>query len=82
MKRHILFVDDEPNVLISIKRMLHGMRKDWDMQFAENGPEALTILETQLGPEHPNLAACTNTLALLYMAAGRDRPFVLPTQAG
>lgn len=44
MKRQILFVDDEPRVLISIRRMLHGMRKEWDMQFAESGPDALSML--------------------------------------
>ena len=44
MKRKILFVDDEPKVLISIRRMLHSLRKEWDMQFAESGPEALSIL--------------------------------------
>jgi putative nucleotidyltransferase with HDIG domain len=44
LKRRILFVDDEPKVLISIRRMLHGMRKEWDMQFAESGHEALSML--------------------------------------
>ena len=44
MKGRIIFVDDEPNVLISIRRMLHNMRKEWDMQFAEGGLEALSIL--------------------------------------
>lgn len=44
MKRRIIFVDDEPKVLISIRRMLHSMRKEWDMQFAESGPHALSML--------------------------------------
>jgi HD-like signal output (HDOD) protein len=44
MKRQILFVDDEPRVLISIRRMLHGMRNEWDMQFAESGADALSML--------------------------------------
>lgn len=42
--RRILFVDDEPNILHGLGRMLHGMRGDWDMAFAESGPEALAYL--------------------------------------
>lgn len=44
MKRSILFVDDEPNILMGLKRMLRSMREEWDMHFAESGAEALKIL--------------------------------------
>jgi len=44
LQRRILFVDDEPRVLTSIRRMLHGLRTEWHMQFAESGPEALSML--------------------------------------
>ena len=44
-KRKILFVDDEPNILSSLKRMLRSMRKEFDLQFAESGQEALEILD-------------------------------------
>ncbi len=44
MKRKILFVDDEPNILEGLRRMLRGMRKEWTMSFAENGAEALELL--------------------------------------
>jgi HD-like signal output (HDOD) protein/ActR/RegA family two-component response regulator len=44
MKR-ILFVDDEANVLTALKRMLHGMREEWDMRFVTGGPEALAALD-------------------------------------
>ena len=44
MKKRILFVDDEKNVLQGIKRMLRGMHGSWEMSFAESGPEALDIL--------------------------------------
>jgi HD-like signal output (HDOD) protein/CheY-like chemotaxis protein len=44
MKR-ILFVDDEPNVLQGLKRMLRPMRKEWDMAYAGGGEEALTMME-------------------------------------
>ena len=40
MKR-ILFVDDEPNVLAGLRRMLRPMRTDWYMAFVESGHEAL-----------------------------------------
>lgn len=45
MKKRIIFVDDEPNVLKGLERMLRGMRKEWDMTFAESGQEALEKLE-------------------------------------
>jgi HD-like signal output (HDOD) protein len=44
MRRRILFVDDEPNVIQSIRRMLHSTRNEWDMQFANSGREALDVL--------------------------------------
>jgi putative nucleotidyltransferase with HDIG domain len=47
MKKQILFVDDEPNVLNGLQRMLRGFRKDWDMHFASSGAEALDIIETK-----------------------------------
>ena len=43
MKR-VLFVDDEPNVLEGLKRMLHPFRHEREMKFAASGPEALEIL--------------------------------------
>jgi putative nucleotidyltransferase with HDIG domain len=43
MKR-ILFVDDESMVLDGLRRMLRPMRKEWEMEFAESGHEALKIL--------------------------------------
>jgi HD-like signal output (HDOD) protein len=43
MKR-VLFVDDEPNVLAGLRRMLRGLRGQWDMEFVESGPEALRRL--------------------------------------
>ncbi len=42
----ILFVDDEPNVLTGLRRMLRAKRGAWDMNFVNGGAEALTFLET------------------------------------
>jgi putative nucleotidyltransferase with HDIG domain len=46
MRRKILFVDDEPMVLQGLRRMLRGMRGEWDMSFAGSGEEALQLLES------------------------------------
>lgn len=40
----VLFVDDEPNVLDALRRMLHPMGKRWELVFASSGQEALAIL--------------------------------------
>ncbi len=47
MKQHILFVDDEPNLLHGLRRMLRPMRQSWDMHFVESGPEALQVIDQQ-----------------------------------
>jgi len=43
MKR-VLFVDDDPSLLRGLQRMLHPMRREWDVRFAGDGREALNIL--------------------------------------
>jgi len=45
MKRRLLFVDDEEHVLEGLRRMLRGMRGQWDMVFVDSGEKALEILE-------------------------------------
>jgi HD-like signal output (HDOD) protein len=44
-KRRILFVDDDPNILSGIRRVLRPLREDFDLQFAESGREALEMME-------------------------------------
>ncbi len=41
----VLFVDDEPNVLAAIRRMLRSKSDDWNMAFAGSGVEALALFE-------------------------------------
>ncbi len=41
----VLFVDDEPNVLSGLRRILRTMRKEWDMEFLNSGQEALDAIE-------------------------------------
>ncbi len=47
-KKRILFVDDEPNLLAGLRRMLRSMRREWDMHFVAGGADALAHIA-----EHP-----------------------------
>ena len=40
----ILFVDDEPNILRGLRRLLHPLNRQWIMHFAESGAQALEIM--------------------------------------
>jgi HD-like signal output (HDOD) protein len=42
--KKILFVDDEPNLLQGLQRMLRPMRHEWDMTFVASGEAALDAL--------------------------------------
>lgn len=44
MKKRVLFVDDEPNVLQGLERMLRPVRSQVEMEFAESGFAALDIM--------------------------------------
>ncbi|OPY58497.1 MAG: Hydrogenase transcriptional regulatory protein hupR1 [Pelotomaculum sp. PtaU1.Bin035] len=44
MKKSIIFVDDEPNIIQGLKRMLRSERDKWEMFFVFSGKEALEIL--------------------------------------
>jgi len=43
-KRRVLFVDDDPNILAGIRRVLRSFRDDFELYFAENGKDALEIM--------------------------------------
>lgn len=43
-KRRFLFVDDDPNILDGLRRMLRSMRQDFEMCFAEDAQEALSMM--------------------------------------
>lgn len=47
MKRRLLFVDDDPNLLMGLQRGLHGMRDEWEMEFAVGPRTALELLDTR-----------------------------------
>ena len=42
--RKILFVDDDHLTLEMLRKMLSGMRREWDIHFTDNGPDALKLL--------------------------------------
>lgn len=44
MPKKLLFVDDDPMVLDGLRRSLHGMRRDWQMQFVSGADLALSAL--------------------------------------
>jgi HD-like signal output (HDOD) protein len=45
MKRSVIFVDDEPNILRGLRRMLRATRQEWNMKFTGGGEEALDIMK-------------------------------------
>lgn len=45
-KRTVLFVDDEPKILKSLRRMLYPLCDDWNMLYVDSGAEALEIMRT------------------------------------
>ncbi|MEW6282796.1 MAG: response regulator, partial [Candidatus Eremiobacterota bacterium] len=40
----LMFVDDEPNILAGLRRMLYPLRKEWSFSFMEGGQAALDSL--------------------------------------
>lgn len=47
MRKQILFVDDEPNILEGLRRALYPLRQEWELSFASNGEAALAKLAQQ-----------------------------------
>lgn len=43
--RHVMFVDDESNILDGLRRSLRKYRADWDMQFVVGGATAWAVLQ-------------------------------------
>ncbi|MBN4056423.1 response regulator, partial [Rhodothermus sp. AH-315-K08] len=44
-KSRILFVDDEPNILSSLRRLLRRQRSEWEMTFVNSAADALVELD-------------------------------------
>lgn len=43
----VLFVDDEPNILAGLQRMLRPLRNEWEVRVAEGGEKALDLLANE-----------------------------------
>jgi HD-like signal output (HDOD) protein len=46
-KKKVIFVDDEPNILDGLRRMLRSLRNEYDMHFVAGGNEALELMAQQ-----------------------------------
>lgn len=46
-KKKILFVDDEPNFLAGLRRMLRAQREEWELYFAGGADEALELVRRE-----------------------------------
>jgi len=46
--KSILFVDDDINMLNSLKRVLHKMRDTWDMTFVSSSTRAADLLQNNI----------------------------------
>jgi putative nucleotidyltransferase with HDIG domain len=47
MKKQILFVDDDCNILAGLQRMLRRQRDEWNMQYVTSPTEALEIMDAE-----------------------------------
>jgi HD-like signal output (HDOD) protein/ActR/RegA family two-component response regulator len=43
--KKLLFVDDDAELLAGLRRALHSMRGEWEMEFANSGAEAVNLLD-------------------------------------
>ena len=43
--KHVLFVDDDPNVLAGLRRLLRTFRDDWKMEFVDKADDALALMD-------------------------------------
>ena len=44
-KHSVLFVDDDPNILSGLKRVLRSQRKNWHLIFTDGGEKALELMQ-------------------------------------
>jgi putative two-component system response regulator len=47
VKKRILFVDDEPFILTSIRRSIMSNTSEWELSFAESGARAIELFSTE-----------------------------------
>ena len=45
--KHVVFADDDPNLLQGLRRSLYGLKNEWRMSFACGGQQVIQILNTE-----------------------------------
>ena len=45
MRKRLMFVDDDLNLLMGLRRSLYPMRDQWEMEFVQGGQDALKKLD-------------------------------------
>ena len=56
---HVLFVDDQPEILRALERMLEAADVEWDLSFAHSGAEALELLG-----KHPDIQTIVSDMRM------------------
>ena len=46
-KLHIIFVDDELNILQGLRRQFRSQRHEWEMHFVDSGAATMELLKTR-----------------------------------
>jgi HD-like signal output (HDOD) protein/CheY-like chemotaxis protein len=46
--KHILFIDDDPEIISSTRRLFHALHQDWQATFADSGADALEKLKEKV----------------------------------
>ena len=55
--KSVLFVDDDPNVLAGLRRMLRPLRTEWTTEFVDCGEKALAYMAANPVTRGDRLAA-------------------------
>lgn len=74
----VLFVDDDPNLLNGLRRLLYGDKR-WKLLFATNGAEALEMMDTnEVGVVVTDIAMPVMDGEQLILKLYQEHPDVMP----
>jgi Response regulator containing a CheY-like receiver domain and an HD-GYP domain len=85
MKKRILFVDDEPYILSSIRRSIMASTAEWELSFAESGERALELFASEsfdlvvTDAKMPNMTGTDLLKALQEKGYTADVPTIMLT---
>ncbi len=66
MKKKLHFVDDDLNVLASLRRLLNGHRQEWDMTFATSVDDALKRICETIWMLWLQISLCQERMVSIY----------------